>query len=406
VKKNLRIAVIGGGAAGFFGALRAKSLNPQAEVEIFESAAQPLGKVRISGGGRCNVTNSCFDVSKLVKSYPRGQRELPGILTRFGPRETARWFEAHGVPLKTEPDGRMFPTTDRSQSVVDCLVQNAARSGVELHVKHPIGSLIRRAGGFLLDQSYQCDRVLLASGSSKKGCEWLSALGHHLVEPVPSLFTFNVRDSRLSGLEGVSVALASCTLEPRPGLRIASEGPLLVTHWGLSGPAVLRLSAWGARELHACNYRCDLRVDWLPALQQEALRLLLLDCKERLGRRKVGAEVPPGVELSRRLWKQLAESEVGVERCWNETSNRALNKLSESLKRMVFKIEGKGVFKEEFVTAGGVPLTEVDLTTMQSRICPGLYLAGEVLDIDGITGGFNFQSAWSTAWLAGSNIGT
>ncbi len=405
MKTALRVAVIGGGAAGFFGALRARAAFPRCEVEIFESAAQPLGKVRISGGGRCNVTNACFDLERLAKNYPRGQRELPGILARFGPRETVRWFEHHGVPLKTEPDGRMFPVSDRSQSVVDCFINTAQRAGIQLHTRAPVADLKRKRSGFELtvgDGAVQADRVLLASGSSKKGCEWLSGLGHQLVEPVPSLFTFNIRDSRLTGLEGVSVQNAACWLE---GTNIHTKGPVLVTHWGLSGPAILRLSAWAARELHALNYQADLRIDWLPELSQEQLRERLLSCKSQPGRRKASAEVPVGLDLPKRLWKQLAETEFDDQRVWAEVSNKSINRLVELLKRCIFQIQGKGVFKEEFVTAGGVPLHEADLTSMESKLCPGLFLAGEVLNIDGITGGFNFQSAWSTAWLAGSHIG-
>lgn len=402
VEKRFHTIVAGGGAAGFFAALRIRALLASAPVLILESAARPLGKVTISGGGRCNVTHNLREVSRLLSFYPRGGRGLGSLLRRFGPGDTVQWFESRGVRLKTESDGRMFPVTDQSETIVNCLLSEARKLGVKLDTGSAVKAVVREPGGYLVvhkNGSHHCRNVLLATGSSAAGYRIAAALGHELVPPVPSLFTFKIDHPMLQGLAGVSLPHVRATLRlPTP---IVGEGPLLITHWGLSGPAILRLSAWGARALAEREWRCPLAIDLLPELSQEDLRALLLAQKE--GSRKQLGTAP--VTLPKSLWRALlGGAGLGAERLWAETSNRDLNRLAEHLKAWSFDIAGRGVFKEEFVTAGGVPLDQVNLDTMESRRSPGLYLAGELLDVDGLTGGFNFQSAWASGWAAGNGI--
>jgi len=398
------IVVLGGGAAGCFGAIAAAEAGGR--VLLLEAAREPLGKVRISGGGRCNVTHHCFEPAQLVQHYPRGGKALRGAFARFQPRDTVAWFESRGVALKTEADGRIFPTSDRSATIVNCLLAAADRAGVVLRTRAPVQEVARSGDRFHLTlrtgETLSGDRLLIATGSSPSGLRWAAALGHAIQPPVPSLFTFQIRDPRLADLAGVSVPAATLTLLAPEG-PLQQTGPLLVTHWGLSGPAVLKLSAWGARCLHAHRYRLPLRIDWLPALNAEALRQQLLAQKQVQPRRQI-ASVPP-VPLPKRLWRRLTEAAAIAPGCpWAELSKRALHALLQELKRGEYAIAGKGAFKEEFVTCGGVTLAEIDFKTMASRRCPHLYFAGEVLDIDGVTGGFNFQSAWTTGWLAGRAI--
>lgn len=394
--------VVGGGAAGFFGALRLRALAPRASILVLESAARPLGKVLISGGGRCNVTHDLNDLERLMEFYPRGGPALASILRRFMPADTVRWFESRGVKLKTEADGRVFPVTDRSQTIVDCLLKDAARSGIEVRSGDPVKSIASNPEGYLVQSKsgrFPCRAVLLASGSSSAGYRWATALGHELVAPVPSLFTFNVNSPLLQGLAGVSLSRSRATLLLDPP--ITQEGPLLVTHWGLSGPAILKLSAWGARVLAERNWRCPLSLDLVPEHTGEDLRALMLRLKQG-GRRQLGN---PPIELPRSLWRAVLKgAELDHQRVWAETSNRDLGRLAEHLKGWRFEIAGRGVFKEEFVTAGGVPLDQVQLKTLESRRSPGLFLAGEILDVDGLTGGFNFQSAWASGWVAGQGM--
>jgi predicted Rossmann fold flavoprotein len=399
--------VVGGGAAGFFAAIACKETNPALGVIILEGSGSVLGKVRVSGGGRCNVTHDQPDPALLIANYPRGSRALHGPFVRFGPRETVAWFERRGVKLKTEPDGRMFPVTDDSQTVISCLVEAARAAGVHVRTRAAV-ALISAAEGagavaprFMVDlkngESFAADSVLLATGGAPAGYRWAASLGHTIEPPVPSLFTFKVDDPRLDDLAGVSVPLARVQLA---GAKEAHEGPLLVTHWGLSGPAVLKASAWGARLLHDAGYRLDVRVDWRPDLKEEAVRDALSDAKLRDARRTVHAAGPFG--LPQRLWRSLAGGAGAPDSMrWADVPKSVLHALTREVHAGTFQVAGKGVFKEEFVTCGGVRLNEVDFATMESRVRPGLHFAGEVLDIDGITGGFNFQSAWTTGWLAG-----
>ncbi len=403
-----RVTVIGGGAAGFFGAIACAVAHPQSRVTLLEAARQPLAKVRISGGGRCNVTHACFDPALLVQNYPRGGKALRGAFSRFQAQDTVAWFESHGVKLKTEADGRMFPVTDDSATIVNCLMQAAKDAGVKIWQGAAVKSVTRKEDGFRIDvkatEVLHCDRLLLATGSSPQGYAIARDLGHTIATPVPSLFTFNIADPRLHDLAGISVPTAHLRLQTGDKPDLEQTGPLLVTHWGMSGPAVLKLSAWGARVLHDSHYQATLLINWLPQTKPDALRQQLLAVKSQLPRRAIATSCP--VLIPRRLWERLT-SYVGItaETRWAELSHKTLNLLLQELTRGQYTIRGKGAFKEEFVTCGGVNLKEVDFKTMESRCCPGLYLAGEILDIDGVTGGFNFQSAWTTGWLAGQAIG-
>ena len=424
----LKVVVIGGGAAGFFGAIACATAHPRTQVTLLEAGYQPLAKVRVSGGGRCNVTHACFDPAELVQYYPRGGKALRGALTRFQAKDTVAWFESHGVQLKTESDGRMFPVTDSSETIINCLVKAAEDAGVRVYTGTPVKSVMRQSdvcvtpspypikGQLDLDTGYdfevelktgeiiECSRLLLATGSNPQTYRWLKEMGHTVEPPVPSLFTFQVTDPRLQDLAGVSVNEALVRL-PEAGKHLSEQrGPLLITHWGLSGPSVLKLSAWGARFLHEHHYQTPLLVNWLPQHTEETLRKTLLAVKSQLPRRLIINSCP--VPIPKRLWSSLVTF-VGIsaEERWAEVSKKALNGLIQELIQGRYSIKGKGVFKEEFVTCGGVRLKEVDFKTMESRLVPHLYFAGEILDIDGVTGGFNFQSAWTTAWLAGQAMG-
>jgi hypothetical protein len=408
----VRIAIAGGGAAGFFGAISAATHDSSAEIVLFEATHKPLHKVRISGGGRCNVTHHCFDPVELAKGYPRGSRELLGPFHRFQPRDTMAWFEKKGVRLKTEEDGRIFPVTDQSSTVVDCLLNTAKALRVQVRLGARVKSIqaavpAKDAPQFEIELQdgvrQPFDRVLLATGSSPHGHHLAQALGHAVVPCVPSLFTFKVSDSRLEGLAGISFEKVQLTMTDKNKNRLVQTGDLLITHWGLSGPAMLKLSAWGARMLQQSGYQAELSVNLLPDFSAEKLYQDLLAYKEQNGKKRVHKE--PVFPVPGRYWSRIAQY-VGIadETIWANITNDAMNALVSELTRGRFAVSGKGIFKEEFVTCGGVSLKEVDFKTMQSKISPGLYFAGEILDIDGITGGFNFQSAWTTGWIAGESM--
>lgn len=408
-----RLIIVGGGAAGFFAAIRAKTLGKdRLEVIVFESANKPLGKVKISGGGRCNVTHACFDPAQLVQYYPRNPKALRGLFSRFAPQNTVEWFESRGVKLKTEVDGRMFPITDDSQTIIDCLMREAERVGVQVRTGTPVTGLLQAPGGGFIVQTAKeridAGRVLLATGSMQRALHWAEALGHSLIPQVPSLFTFNIKNPRLEELAGISFphvsAHVSVDLPTGKKERITQEGPLLITHWGLSGPVILRLSAWGARLLFDTQYRARLTVDFLPKVHADTVRANLLAQKTDSPKKLVVNLCP--MELPKRFWERLViEEGVSPHTQWGEISNKNMNRLADALKACPFDIQGKGVFKDEFVTAGGIPLNEIDLKTMQSRKAEGLYFAGEIIDVDGLTGGFNFQNAWTTGWVAGEALG-
>ena len=406
-QSNWDVIVVGGGPAGFFAAIRCAELNQKLRVLIIEKSSQPLGKVLISGGGRCNVTHACFDPAQLITYYPRGGMALRGAFTRFQPADTIKWFETHGVKLKAEADNRMFPITDSSKTIADILIFEAKNARVKLQFGTSLQKVEKNLkGGFKLEVRegaeffpLQTKKLLIATGSDSKTREIVKSLGHSIEEAVPSLFTFNVNDKRIDGLAGVSVENVTLKMDS-----LTQSGPMLITHWGLSGPAVLRLSAWGARILFAKKYRSTLNVNWLGDYKLDsALEVLQRNKDWRENTRKKIAAQPAFSQIPVRLWKQLTQF-IG-DKNWGDISKVEMRKLAEELTAGEFAIKGKGIFKEEFVTCGGVNLNEVDFKTMQSRIVDDLFFAGEVLDIDGITGGFNFQSSWTTGWLAGSAMG-
>jgi predicted Rossmann fold flavoprotein len=403
------VTVVGGGAAGFFAAIAcAEKLGARGQVTLYEATAHPLAKVRVSGGGRCNVTHACFEPRELVKRYPRGGRELLGAFHRWQPRDTIAWFAEHGVETKTEADGRMFPVTDDSATIVDCLQQAAAKAGVKIITSLGVRKVERvaRENGppdfwvtLTNSEGVRCERLLLATGGNKSsaGLTIAQALGHTIEPPVPSLFTFHIDDKRLEGLSGVAVENAGAHV---PGTKLRTEGPLLITHWGMSGPAILKLSAWGARDLAAVNYEFPLEINFAAAHTRDTLVRELGAVRAKNPRKQIATWSP--LEMPQRLWERLVGAAGIVPATpWAQVANTALATLASQITAAEFKVVGKSLFKEEFVTCGGVRLSEVDFKTMESRVCPGLHFAGEVLDIDGITGGFNFQSAWTTGWLAG-----
>jgi predicted Rossmann fold flavoprotein len=408
--QQLEVVVIGGGAAGFFGAIACANANPHVKVTILEAGTQPLSKVRISGGGRCNVTHHCFEPAQLVQNYPRGSKALRGALARFQPKDTVEWFQSRGVHLKTEADGRMFPITDKSETIVNCLTNAADKAGVILQTNSAVQTVKKlnpesQKKQFQIElkngKIFKCDRILMATGSNPLGYRWAKQLGHKIETPVPSLFTFKINDPRLKELAGISTDKAQVTLLNSGKKNLEQTEALLVTHWGLSAPAILKLSAWGARILYEHHYHFPLKINWLPQDNQETLKNNLLKLKTEIPNKKIITYCP--LQLPKRLWQNLV-SYVGIksDKTWAELNKQELNKLILELLQGEYKITGKGVFKDEFVTCGGVSLKEINFKTMESKICPNLYFAGEILDIDGVTGGFNFQSAWTTGWIAGN----
>lgn len=403
-----RVIIVGGGAAGFFAAITAaEKLGAAGEVTIYEATAHPLAKVRVSGGGRCNVTHGCFEPRELVKRYPRGGRELLGAFHRWQPRDMMAWLSDRGVETKVEEDGRAFPVTDDSGTIVDCLSKAAADAGV--HVMTSLGvRKVEPAGkdpssGWwvtLTDGSgRRCERVLVATGGNRSsaGFTIAEALGHTIEPLVPSLFTFHIDDARLIGLSGVSVENAVAAV---PGTKLRETGPLLITHWGLSGPAILKLSAWGARDLAQRNYEFPLTVNFAPPHTRDSLVRELSAIREKNPRKQIATWSP--IAAPQRLWERLVSAAgIAPTTPWTGVGNAALAALASQVTAPEYKVVGKSLFKDEFVTCGGVRLSEVDFRTMESRIRPGLHFAGEVLDIDGVTGGFNFQAAWTTGWIAG-----
>lgn len=397
------LVVIGGGAAGFFAALAGKIANPQAKVVILEKTAVLLSKVRVSGGGRCNVTHACFDPIALSKNYPRGEKELIGPFHRFQPQDTVAWFESRGVVLKTEADGRMFPVTNSSETIIDCLMSEAKKLDVEILLRQKIEEVEKSKEEFIIhlrdkDPIY-AKKLILTTGSSKEGYMWAEKLGHTIQPAVPSLFTFNIPNSPLHELSGVAfekVKIEICNTS------FSQTGPLLITHFGFSGPAALKLSAWGARYLFEKNYCVNLMINWLPLKSVSQIGLELQFLKRKVPNKTLLSENP--FLLPKNFWKLFLTrlGDVYLERL-NDISLKNLELLADQLHADVYQVNGKTTNKEEFVTCGGVTLKEVNFKTLESKICPGLFFAGEVLDIDGITGGFNFQNAWTTGFIAGSS---
>jgi predicted Rossmann fold flavoprotein len=398
----MKVAIIGGGAAGFFAAISCKAHHPDAQVTIYEKSGKLLSKVKVSGGSRCNVTHACFSISQLAKFYPRGEKQLKKAFGFFNTNHTVEWFESRGVELKTEADNRMFPTTDNSQTIIDCLMGEAEKTGVIIKLNSPVNSLAKKENGFELkikDQLLSVDKVIVATGGSPKlpGYDWLKELGHTIVPPVPSLFTFNMPQEPVKELMGVVADPVSVRIQ---GTKLKSEGPLLITHWGMSGPAILKLSAFGARTFHDLNYEFKAQINWLGPINEEELRKQITSELTLMSKRKLANKNP--FEIPNRLWLFLLNKlEINPDITWEELGKKNRNRLLNTLLNDVYQVKGKTTFKEEFVTCGGIALQNVSMRTMESKPCPGLYFAGEVLDIDGVTGGFNFQAAWTTGFLAG-----
>jgi len=397
------IAIVGGGAAGFFAAIAAARASGNCSVSLFERGSQFLSKVRISGGGRCNVTHALSDPRTFTTRYPRGERELISPFHRFSADDTVAWFEARGVRLKREEDGRMFPVTDSSETVIDCLINEAKSAGVRLFTRKGIESArVRAQGGFELKfndgETMACDRLLLATGGCRSiggVVEIVRSLGHTIEPPVPSLFSLHVPAPWLRSLPGISVGDVELSVE-----KLRERGPLLITHNGISGPAVLRLSAWGARILHAKNYRFTLRVNWVPEVNETHLRSEFQSRRQTEPTRRVNNS--PVSAIPARLWENLVSNAgISPETIWTSLTRTGTNELVRQLSVTELEVDGKSLNKEEFVTCGGVRLREINFKTMESRVKANLYFAGELLDVDGITGGFNFQSAWTTGWIAG-----
>ncbi len=396
------LVVTGGGAAGFFCAVNAARLHPGKKIVLLEKTGKVLSKVKVSGGGRCNVTHALDSVSELVKRYPRGGNFLKKSFSRFFVPDTIAWYAERGVTLKTEADGRMFPDSDDSQTIIDCLLREADRHRVQVRRHAEAQSLERVNGEWKITiaggATITAPNVCIAAGgyASADKFAYLTALGHTIEPPAPSLFTFNMPGNPVTGLMGVSVPEAAVRIA---GSKLAEKGPLLITHWGMSGPAVLRLSAWGARYLQEQQYKFTLIVNWLPEMNENALRDAWPQWRQELGKQQTGTRNPFG--LPSRLWLfLLAEAGISESTRWAEIPAKEQNRLIRLLTAMEFPVSGKTTFKEEFVTCGGIRLSEIDPLTMQSRVVPGLYFAGEVMDVDGITGGFNFQHAWTSGWIA------
>jgi predicted Rossmann fold flavoprotein len=391
--------VIGGGAAGFFAAVNAAVLAPEKRIGILEKSNKVLSKVRISGGGRCNVTHACFDNRELIKYYPRGGKELLGAFSRFNTSDTISWFNDRGVELYEQEDGRMFPITDDSATIASCLEEEAARLRVEIRMQQDVIRISKIETGFELKtqtgEIYQCEKLTVACGGFPKSAsyEFLNEAGHRIVSPVPSLFTFNMPGNRVTQLMGVSTEMAHVRIEDTS---IETEGPLLITHWGMSGPAILKASAWGARELAAKNYTFTARINWLPQTDAE---MQIETARSQNSAKQLSNTVMPN--LPKRLWHFLIEkSKIDPEMRWADLTKTQMQSLKTCLEADGYEVRGKTTFKEEFVTCGGIALDQVDFKTMQSRLVEGLFFAGEVLDLDGVTGGFNFQAAWTSGYLA------
>ncbi|WP_255510588.1 NAD(P)/FAD-dependent oxidoreductase [Cyanobium sp. LEGE 06143] len=382
------------------------------DIHVLEATAEPLQKVRISGGGRCNVTHACWDPRSLVGHYPRGQKALRGPFARFACGDAVAWFAEHGLDLVEEADGRLFPRSNRSSSVVTALRQAARRAGVTVHLGTSAQQVARREGGFALQVRVSgastlpllAERLVLATGGHPSGRRLAVSLGHTQVPPVPSLFTLALEAQALTSLAGVVMDPVQLTLELPDGSRVQQDGPVLITHWGLSGPATLRLTAFAARALHAARYRAQLLVDWTGGRPEQQLTALLAAARSDQAKRQL-ANARPWPELSRRLWLHLLQSQgVDPAQRWADLTRRNQQALVQALSRSRYGVRGRGPFGEEFVSAGGVPLDELSTARMESRSVPGLYMAGELLDVDGVTGGFNFQHCWTSGWLAGRAI--
>jgi predicted Rossmann fold flavoprotein len=402
-----KLIVIGGGAAGFFCAVNAARLHPGLQVILIEKTSKLLSKVKVSGGGRCNVTHACFSMAEMVKKYPRGGSFLKKAFQLFFTTDTVEWFEARGVPLKTEADGRMFPASNISQSIIDCLLSDAAKYKVEIMMRTEVLDIDKVGDGWALQLSNNkqaaAEFICVASGGYARGASfnWLKKTGHSIEDPVPSLFTFNMPQHPITKLMGISVEHVSLKIV---GSDVRESGPILITHWGMSGPVVLRSSAWGARLLAAKNYQFHIIINWLPGYNEITLKEYFQRVRFEIASQKLINRNP--FNLPSRLWEYFIQRcRIDADLRWADLPAKEQNKLIKMLCSDDFEVQGKTTFKEEFVTAGGIHLKEVDVDTMQSKIVKNLFFAGEVLDVDGITGGYNFQSAWTTGWIAAKGVG-
>ena len=408
------IAIVGGGAAGFFAAINIKAKNPSLSVVIFEKSKTLLGKVKISGGGRCNVTHACFNPTELVAYYPRGKKELLTVFQKFGPTETIEWFKQRRIELKKEADGRMFPVSDDSTTIVNCFLNECERLRIKVEVGASVQQIKQTTNGFdlvLNNQNVKCRWLIIAGGSSDNLWQQMAELGHTIIPPVPSLFTFNIKHPLLHDLMGNSFSNSTVKLLIDKDLQkqfqlkkedIQQSGPMLITHWGLSGPAVLKLSSVAARLLHYLDYEFDIAINFAGNYTTDQVLETLIKQKAETPKKQIGNTALFG--LTNRFWIRLVEEFVDKEQIWIECNNKLLLKIAESITNSSMQVKGKSTFKDEFVTAGGIDLKEVEFKTMESKLIPNLFFAGEVLNIDALTGGFNFQAAWSEAWVMAENI--
>ena len=398
-----KVIIIGGGAAGFFTAINAKEMNPELDITILEKGKEVLQKVKISGGGRCNVTHACFEPKELVQFYPRGEKELLGPFHQFMTGDTFEWFENNGIPLKIEKDNRVFPESNSSQTIVDCFLNKTKRLGISVLKNHGVTTIQKQDNSWLVitkEQQFVCDAVVMAAGSSKKVWELSKALRHSIISPVPSLFTFNIKDNRIKDLLGISVPNATVQLEDT---NLEASGPLLITHWGMSGPAILKLSAFGARVLAEKNYEYQVQVNWLSRPTHKIVNVLL-NLKKKQSKKQVIAR-SPFKEIPKRLWERFViAAKITATSNWADLSHVQIDALANQLTKSVFIAKGKSTFKEEFVTAGGVDLREINFKNFESKLQNNLFFVGEVLNIDAVTGGFNFQNAWTGGWLCAKSL--
>lgn len=399
----MNIILIGGGAAGFFAAIRLAERHPKSSVMILERGKEVLQKVRISGGGRCNVTHACWLPKELVKFYPRGNKALLGPFHKFACGDTMDWFEKRGVQLKVEDDGRVFPVSDNSESIARCLLDSARNAGVKIVTQKRVDHITKLENGSFeikAGEIFHCDALVIAAGSSPAVWAMLENLGHKIVAPVPSLFTFNIKDNRIAELAGLSVQNAVVEVIGQKNLK--TEGPLLITHWGMSGPGILKLSSWGARWMHEVDYAFKIRINWLSR-NPEHIKEELQEIKIDWAKKQVSTN--PTFDIPSRLWQRFCEAAgIGPTEIWANLNKNQMNAFLQQLCFSEWQVKGKSTFKEEFVSAGGVDLDEVNFTRFESKIVPGLYLAGEILDIDALTGGFNFQAAWTGGWIIGESV--
>jgi hypothetical protein len=412
MNQNFDIIIVGGGAAGFFTAINIVERNPHLKVAILERGKNVLEKVRISGGGRCNVTHACFEPNELVKFYPRGEKELRGPFHQFCSGDTIEWFDKHGVELKIEDDGRMFPVSNSSQTIIDCFLNATQKLGISVLIGQSVQSIYKKDNCWQIEtpsEQYLTEKLILATGSNPKMWELLQTFGHAVVSPVPSLFTFNIKDARIKDLMGVA-ALATVRVKDT---KLSATGPLLITHWGMSGPGILKLSAWGARILHDKNYQFTIYVNWLNDVETEDAEKLLKELKIEHAKKAASKKSPfdladaqfAGPRVPNRLWESLVlASGIESETKWADLSKIQLQSLAQQLTNGCFQVNGKSTFKEEFVTAGGIDLKEINFKTMESKLHENLYFAGEIVNIDAITGGFNFQNAWTSGSIVANAI--